>query len=244
MFARYKWQLVLYWLMLSGLIVFGIFVCWDSGLVTVLIQTDQSKISFVIAFVFLVGTFHCYTRAIYVSAQINQLIDLEKIKQQPNFASDNVHQRKLLINNSGVSSRSISFAYLLQSNTLDINSTASSNSSPAALDILISKAKNSHDTGWFMVDLLIKLGLQGTIIGFILMLASVSVTDSMDVTSLQTIIKSMSNGMGTALYTTLAGLVASMILVIQYLLIERGSDCLIERSIQLALDFSSSENSA
>ena len=107
MFAQYKWQLVLYWLMLSGLIVFGSFVCWDSGLVTIVLQTDQSKISFVIAFVFLVGTFHCYTRAIYVSAQINQLIDLEKIKQHPKFASGGPDQRKLLINNSCVSDLSL-----------------------------------------------------------------------------------------------------------------------------------------
>ena len=95
-----------------------------------------------------------------------------------------------------------------------------------------------------MVDVLIKLGLLGTIIGFILMLASVSVTDNMDVASLQSIIKNMSSGMGTALYTTLTGLVASMILAIQYLLVERGSDCLIERSIQLVLDFSNFETSA
>jgi biopolymer transport protein ExbB/TolQ len=65
----------------------------------------------------------------------------------------------------------------------------------------------------------------------------------MDVASLKSIIKSMSNGMGTALYTTLTGLVASMILAIQYLLVERGSDCLIERSIQLAIDFSNPEDS-
>jgi hypothetical protein len=194
--------------------------------------------------VFLAGTLHCCTRASYVSAQINQLIDLEKIKQHPKFASGGPDQRKLLINNSCVSGSSISFSYLLQSDVLNINSTVCPNSSSASLDILISKAKNSHDTGWFMVDVLIKLGLLGTIIGFILMLASVSVTDNMDIASLQSVIKSMSNGMGTALYTTLTGLVASMILAIQYLLVERGSDCLIERSIQLVLDFSNSENSA
>lgn len=243
MFARYKWQLAFYWLMLSGLIVFGIFVCWDNGLVTIVLETDQSKISFVIASVFIAGTFHCCARAIYVSTQINQLRVLEKIKQHPDFASGNPSRRRLLINNSGVSNRSISLSYLAQSNILDINSKTSLSNPSALLDILISKAKNSHDTGWFMVDILIKLGLLGTIIGFIFMLASVSVTDSMDVASLKSIIKSMSNGMGTALYTTLIGLVASMILAIQYLLVERGSDCLIERSIQLAIDFSNPEDS-
>ena len=244
MFAHYKWQLALYWLMLAGLIVFGIFVCWDRGLITIVLETDQSRVSSVIACVFLVGTFHCCTRAIYVSTQINQLRDLEKIKQHPNFVSGDANKRKLLITNSGVSSHSISLSYLAQSNILDSTSTKSHSNPSALLDILISKAKNSHDTGWFMVDVLVKLGLLGTIIGFILMLASVSVSDDMDVAGLQNIIKSMSNGMGTALYTTLTGLVASMILAIQYLLVERGSDCLIERSIQLALDFSNSENSA
>ena len=244
MFARYKWQLVLYWLMLFGLIIFGIFVCWDRGIVAIVLHSDQSKVSFVIAFVFLAGTLHSFNRAYYVSVQINQLIQLEKIKQHPKFASADPNERKLMINDSGVLSLSISLSYLRQSKVVDTNNRVSQTNATPALDILISKAKNSHDTGWFMVDVLIKLGLLGTIIGFILMLASVSVTDNMDVASLQSIIKSMSNGMGTALYTTLTGLVASMILAIQYLLIERGSDCLIERSIQLGLDFSDFDHSA
>lgn len=242
MFARYKWQLVMYWLILFGLIAFGVFVCWDHGLITIILHSDQSRISFVIAFVFLAGTLHCFARVHYISSETNCLIGLEKIKHHPKFASSDFSERKLLIKSSNVPNSSISLSYLRLSSVFDLNDRLSQTNSNTALDILISKAKNSHDTGWFMVDVLIKLGLLGTIIGFILMLASVSVTDNMDVASLQIIIKNMSNGMGTALYTTLTGLVASMILAIQYLLVERGSDRLIERSIQLSLDFSDSEN--
>jgi biopolymer transport protein ExbB/TolQ len=126
--------------------------------------------------------------------------------------------------------------YVRQSGALEPSASSDQSHSNLALDVLVSKAKNSLDVGWFVVDILIKLGLLGTIIGFILMLASVSVSDNMDVTGLQSIIKNMSTGMGTALYTTLAGLLASILLALQYLLIERGSDALIEGSVNLSLE--------
>ena len=85
-----------------------------------------------------------------------------------------------------------------------------------------------------MVDVLLKLGLVGTIIGFILMLGSIADTSSLDVNTMQKVLRQMSSGMGTALFTTLAGLVASMLLGLQYLLADKSADELIRRSIVIA----------
>ncbi len=75
---------------------------------------------------------------------------------------------------------------------------------------------------------MIKMGLLGTIVGFILMLASVSNITDFDVTTMQKILSYMSSGMGTALYTTLAGLVCSMLAATQYQMLDRSSDDLID----------------
>ncbi len=96
-----------------------------------------------------------------------------------------------------------------------------------------SKLKSPHEIGWFAADIMIKMGLLGTIVGFILMLGSVSNLRDFDVTTMQKVLSFMSSGMGTALYTTLAGLVCSMLAATQYQMLDRSSDDLIASIRQL-----------
>ena len=70
--------------------------------------------------------------------------------------------------------------------------------------------------GWFAADSVLKIGLLGTIIGFILMLAPIGELTSFDAASLQGALTAMSAGMAVALYTTLAGLIANIILRFQF----------------------------
>ena len=70
--------------------------------------------------------------------------------------------------------------------------------------------------GWFAADSVLKIGLLGTIIGFILMLAPIGELTSFDAASLQSALAAMSAGMAVALYTTLTGLVANIILRFQF----------------------------
>jgi len=91
-----------------------------------------------------------------------------------------------------------------------------------------SKLKSPHEIGWFTADIMIKMGLLGTIVGFILMLGSVSNLRDFDVTTMQKILSYMSSGMGTALYTTLTGLVCSMLAATQYQMLDRSADDLID----------------
>ena len=70
--------------------------------------------------------------------------------------------------------------------------------------------------GWFAADNVLKLGLLGTIIGFILMLAPISKLSGYDAASLQAALGEMSAGMAVALYTTLTGLVANLLLRLQF----------------------------
>ena len=74
-----------------------------------------------------------------------------------------------------------------------------------------------HEPGWFASDILLTLGLIGTVSGFILMLAGAfSGINISDVSSVQMALAKMAIGMSTALYTTLTGLITSTILKFQY----------------------------
>ena len=73
------------------------------------------------------------------------------------------------------------------------------------------------ELGWFTSDFCLTLGMIGTVAGFIFMLSTAFATiDVSNVNSLQNVLTQMSAGMGTALYTTAAGLVSSAFLKLQY----------------------------
>ena len=75
--------------------------------------------------------------------------------------------------------------------------------------------------GWFVTELLLALGMIGTVIGFILMLGgSFESLNVSDTTSVKTALTDMALGMSTALYTTLVGLVCSQLLKVQLVNVE------------------------
>ena len=88
------------------------------------------------------------------------------------------------------------------------------------LTLLEDELSNNHSLGYLIVDLLLKLGLTGTVIGFILMLLPIGEVKDFDPQILQTLLSTMSGGMAVALYTTLTGLVTSMMLKFQYFLLD------------------------
>ena len=71
---------------------------------------------------------------------------------------------------------------------------------------------------------MIKLGLLGTVIGFIFMLSSVAQMETTDLNAAKLMLTQMSDGMRIALFTTLAGLSSGLILGIQYQLLDRAAD--------------------
>ena len=80
---------------------------------------------------------------------------------------------------------------------------------------LKSKLYEIVDNGFFVADILLKLGIVGTVIGFIIMLSSLSTRDEMNLSKMNNLLLSMSSGMKVALYTTLSGLICSILLTIQ-----------------------------
>ena len=77
-------------------------------------------------------------------------------------------------------------------------------------------------SGWFIAESCLVLGLIGTVTGFILMLGTAfTELDVTNITSVQNALIKMSLGMSTALYTTLVGLISSLVIKIQLVAIEK-----------------------
>ena len=79
-----------------------------------------------------------------------------------------------------------------------------------------------------MSDALVKLGLLGTIIGFILMLGPVATIEEFDVEHLKRALTAMTGGMAVALFTTLTGLIGSTLLKLQYQIIDKATVSLVD----------------
>jgi hypothetical protein len=93
--------------------------------------------------------------------------------------------------------------------------------------------RRGQEFGWFVADLLLSLGLLGTVIGFILMLAPISGLDTTDESAIKGALAAMSGGMAVALYTTLAGLVGGMLLKVQGFLLDGAVQELVGRTTRL-----------
>lgn len=98
---------------------------------------------------------------------------------------------------------------------------------------LVEYLRGKHQVGWFITGMQIKLGMLGTVIGFVMMLTSLDGIHSLDINQLQTLMQYMTKGMGIALNTTIFGLIGSMILGIQYLALDRYADTLLIKILQI-----------
>ena len=77
------------------------------------------------------------------------------------------------------------------------------------------------DVGWFISESCLALGMVGTVTGFLIMLgtafANVDVSNAI---TLQNALSDMAIGMSTALWTTLVGLICSLIIKVQLVNLE------------------------
>ena len=229
--------LLLIWLMLTGGVVFLAVIAGYEGLLTTLVVTDQSKICVLIGLIYIGATWHSLQRTLYLSNQLNQVAVTEALLtnglEQPLEIAGN-----RLCGIDGVElPRCFVSDYVIDliRSTVTSREHRSDNGAGRSnlLDIYSARIASRHEHGWFIIDVLLKLGLLGTIIGFILMLGSVASTADIDIGTMQKVLKQMSYGMGTALYTTLAGLIGAILLAIQYHLLDRGLDELVEKTAYL-----------
>jgi biopolymer transport protein ExbB/TolQ len=197
------------WLMIVGVIVFGAYLLWDFGLFTKLLKEDVTYLSSIILVLFCAIT-------LYLGSAAWQL------SRQTSFASQSDKHPK---------SWAHGHLKLLQWQREQGN-----NESESLLARLVERIHRGHTSGWFFSDILMRLGLIGTVIGFVLMLSTVYQLKDNDVQALQQLLGTMGSGMQVALYTTLSGLGTAMLVSLQCQWLDRCADNLISQIIELGIE--------
>ncbi len=95
---------------------------------------------------------------------------------------------------------------------------------PEAAQRLGERTHGAHETAWWFAAAATKLGLLGTVVGFIVMASQLAASQVFELAEVQLLLKQMTQGMAIALYTTLAGLVTNLWLGLQILLLDRLAD--------------------
>jgi hypothetical protein len=83
------------------------------------------------------------------------------------------------------------------------------------------KTINIMNRLWFIADAMVTLGMIGTVLGFLMMMGdgfnAINVTDQ---ASMQKTMQAVGTGMGTILVTTVMGLIASLVLKLQLVIVD------------------------
>ena len=230
-------HLFLVWLTFVGLAVFAFFVTWHMHWLQLVFIWDSSRISWVIAVMFLVICCHAASRAFFISSQITAVASIRDLVARLNPGDIRVRHGRLELSGSELP-ESVVTDYLNDLFGHTSGTVTAGGESPVGnielLEVVRHQLKGPNELGWFVSDLMIRLGLLGTVVGFVLMLASVVDVTEFDAETMRGVLQKMSTGMGTALYTTVAGLVCSMFTTAQYHLLDQGAEEVTESARHIA----------
>tara|TARA_B100001248_G_scaffold111411_1_gene83277 strand:- start:4 stop:636 length:633 start_codon:yes stop_codon:yes gene_type:complete len=172
-------------LLLLVLIIFGVWILDERGLLAVVLEGDKSQISKVIGCLWIISSIYW----LYLSKIISD--------ERNSFENMEFKNKKLLVSRF-------------------FNSLEKNEDKDVLINAFESEFEKKISYGVVASDVALKLGLLGTIIGFILMLKPIADLNSTSPEDLKMALSSMSSGMAVALYTTLTGLIVSTLLRIQF----------------------------
>ena len=223
-------------LLLKGFLIWmvvavAVLAAWHYGLLQEVWRTDSTGLSLGITLVFagtaLRGSWH----VLRLSRALNHMADVERLVRPDDSA-----QRSRVAGAEDVSKlpdgciaehvRHLQIKARLGGGRLGLDQSL-------LLDAFEADLRRGQEFGWFVADLLLSLGLLGTVIGFILMLGPISGLDTTDESAIKGALAAMSGGMAVALYTTLTGLVGGMLLKVQGFLLDGAVQELVGRTTRL-----------
>lgn len=204
------------WLTVTGLLLFGVLLLWYFGIFSMILDADRTFLSILILVLFFAVT-------LYLGGAAARLGRLNR------FVADRAWQGA----GSGAD-RDIGWLSDHFSLCSEIKDGEGGFAEPLQ-GRLVEFIHSRHSLGWFAVDALIRLGLIGTVIGFILMLGAVYELKDEDISALQDLLGSMGTGMQVALYTTLTGICSSLILSIYCRILDYYADQLVGNISRLSV---------
>ena len=210
------------WLILTGIVIFALALSWYFGLIQMLVKSDRSYISLVIFALYVATSLHCLWLILVISREINCA---RRVREQIEAGTEgySVKGESVRLSN-GEELVPCKITNHIRNLILKAGHQGNSRLDQSLLlRSLSDQLKGSQQLGWFVADVLLKLGLLGTVIGFILMLAPIGGINTFDVETMKSALTSMSSGMAVALFTTLAGLISGTLLKVQYYFLDDGT---------------------
>ena len=210
---------LLRWLIFTGLWVFAFVLLWRFGLIRQMVEGDRTYLSSIIALLYIAASMHCLWRTIVISREGDAARRTGALIASGSGGFD-LDGDTVVVEGVGRLPPGLVPAHILD---LAVKARLQG---PRRLDQtlllrgLANRLRGSNQFGAFASDTLMKLGLLGTIIGFIMMLAPIAGIDLNDRGTIRSSMNLMSDGMAVAMYTTLAGLVGSILVSIQYYMLD------------------------
>jgi hypothetical protein len=214
---------LLRWMIFTGVCVFAFVLAWHYGLVRMMVAGDKTYISTVIAILYVAASVHCLLRTSTISRELDKAQRVQTLVSQGAAplrveGDDVVTALGVKLPRGEVTShiRNLILKAGPQGDEHRLDQTL-------LLRGLADQLRGPNQLGAYAGDALIKLGLLGTIIGFIMMLAPIAGLDTADHASVRTSMGLMSDGMAVAMYTTLTGLIGSILVQTQYYMLDKAT---------------------
>ena len=206
---------------------FVLFVVWHQGLIDLVLGYDRSRISLAILIILALASGHAAVQIFQLSNELDAGTEIVRLlRGAPDAGLRLVDDGTAVLDDRPLPDCVLSrhIARVLQQYRGRRPGPDAAAEQGVLLAALDKRIKGRHGIGWLVADLMFKLGLLGTVVGFILMLGAVTDISDFDVGTMQEMLRNMSGGMRIALFTTLCGLIGGMLLGMQYHLVERGAD--------------------
>ncbi len=214
---------LLRWLIFTGVCIFAFVLAWHYGLVRMMLNGDKTYISPIIGVLYVASSLHCLLRTSVISRELDSAHRVLAMVSngEPHLTvrgSDVVTADGAKLPRGEVTGhiRNLLLKAKLQGGEHRLDQTL-------LLRGLADALRGPNQLGSYAGDALMKLGLLGTVIGFIMMLAPIAGLDAGDRVSVRTSMGLMSDGMAVAMYTTLTGLIGSILVQTQYYMLDKAT---------------------
>jgi biopolymer transport protein ExbB/TolQ len=226
---------VLSWMIFASVNLLTFVLLWFYGLAQRTVSADPTHITLLIVLIYVVTSLHCLWRCLAISRQT----DAER-RLAASIAEAGEKRRRILDVIHGADAQTGGpNDGLVAGHIRNLITASSLGDQDRKLDqtlllrVLAERLGGSNSYGAFASDLVMKLGLFGTIVGFIMMLAPIAGLNAEDQSAIKSSMSLMSEGMAVAMYTTLAGLVGSILIKIEYQFVETATNKLFAAAVAL-----------
>jgi hypothetical protein len=226
---------MLSWMIFASVNLLAFVLLWFYGLVHKALTADPTHITLFIALIYVATSLHCLWRCLAISREADAK---ERLAASIASAGDK-HRRIMAVESGSDLETTGSNDGLVAGHIRNLITTLKSSDKQRKFDqtlllrVLAERLSGSNAFGAFASDLVMKLGLFGTIVGFIMMLAPIAGLNAEDQSAIKSSMSLMSEGMAVAMYTTLAGLVGSILIRIEYQFVEAATSRLFASAVAL-----------